>query len=134
MSETKATAIESVFLGEWATARMRFLQNQRPEYWQKMIEQGTARQYLENYQEEYRMKFNQIQNQLMKTNRIPESQPEEMSWLEYLNLITMVAETARELTLKEIYEMDQSLKTFPLPNSILQPICQPQLAKGQSLI
>ena len=106
MNETKATAIESVFLGEWATARMRFLKNQRPEYWQEMIEQGTARQYLENYQEEYRMKFNQIQNQLIKTNRIPESQPEEMSWLEYLNLMTMVAETARELTLKEIYEMD----------------------------
>ncbi|MBQ5920899.1 MAG: TnpV protein [Selenomonadaceae bacterium] len=104
--EREEIPLENLYLGQWGNARRSFLMSERPNQWQEMLQKGTAKSYLTNYQEEYSQKADRLEKQLMERNGIPEQLPPGMPCLEYAGLLNQVREIVQECLLREICEMD----------------------------
>lgn len=104
--EREEIPLENLYLGQWGNARRSFLMSERPNQWQEMLQKGTAKSYLTNYQEEYSQKADRLEKQLMERNGIPEQLLPGMPCLEYAGLLNQVREIVQECLLREICEMD----------------------------
>lgn len=87
--------------GHWASLRQEFLEENRNEEWRMMIKNGTARQYLKDFQEEMSDRFIDIlERQALKLGATEECKMRDV--LEYIRRYNQAQQIATEILMPEV--------------------------------
>ena len=89
--------------GRWSNLRTRFLEENRPEELERMQEDGTLTEYMNQIEDEYNERFHRMEEERLKASQLEVRYGRgEMGWQEYVGEYNQLRNEIYELLTKDL--------------------------------